>query len=59
MLKTTKKPHCQCLYEIDNKLPRTKFCMVPCADQRLIIRHEDSNTKESLIEKIIKKFTRE
>lgn len=25
---------CQCLYEIHNKLPRTKFCMMPCAEQR-------------------------
>jgi hypothetical protein len=24
---------CQCLHEIHNKLPRTKFCMVPCKTQ--------------------------
>lgn len=24
---------CQCLYEIENNLPRTKFCMVPCKGQ--------------------------
>jgi hypothetical protein len=25
---------CQCLHEIDNNLPRTKFCTVPCKEQR-------------------------
>lgn len=25
---------CQCLYEIENKLPRTKFCHIPCKAQR-------------------------
>lgn len=25
---------CQCLYEIHNKLPRTKFCFVACSAQR-------------------------
>lgn len=29
-----KHTRCQCLYEIENNLPRTKFCMVPCKAQR-------------------------
>ena len=32
-----KESHCQCLYEIENNLTRTKFCMVPCRAQREII----------------------
>lgn len=27
---------CQCLFEIENKLPRTKFCFKPCEAQRQI-----------------------
>lgn len=27
---------CQCLHEIENNLPRTKFCFIPCAAQRLL-----------------------
>jgi hypothetical protein len=34
---TTGRPHCQCLYEIENKLPRTKFCRVACSDQHQIL----------------------
>ena len=30
-----KAQHCQCLYEIENKLPRTKFCRVACLVQKL------------------------
>lgn len=26
--------HCQCLHEINNGLPRTKFCLIPCAAQK-------------------------
>ncbi len=37
---TTRKPYCQCMYEIENKLKRTKFCMVPCRDQLEMRKHE-------------------
>lgn len=30
---TTQKTSCLCLYEIENKLPRTKMCFMPCAAQ--------------------------
>lgn len=32
-------PFCQCLHEIENKLPRTKFCFIACREQRMIM-HE-------------------
>ena len=31
--RTTKKFHCLCLHEIENDLPRTKFCFKACSDQ--------------------------
>lgn len=34
-------PFCQCLHEIENKLKRTKYCFVPCSDQRLIIQRRN------------------
>ena len=41
--RTTKKDYCQCLYEIENKLPRTKFCFAPCPDQRRILENRNKN----------------
>lgn len=38
--KTTRKPYCQCLDEIQRGGPRTRFCLMPCADQREIMRLE-------------------
>lgn len=28
------KPKCQCLYEIENGMPRTNFCLTPCSGQK-------------------------
>jgi len=33
MTSTTRKPFCKCLYEIENNLQRTIFCMIPCRAQ--------------------------
>lgn len=33
--------HCQCLYEIENKLPQTRFCLVACHDQLEILRQNN------------------
>lgn len=30
-------PHCQCLYEIENNLPRTIHCFMACHDQHQIL----------------------
>ena len=35
------RPFCRCLYEIENSLPRTQRCFVPCDDQWQIIRERD------------------
>lgn len=32
--KARKAPECQCIYEIENGLPRTKMCHIPCKAQR-------------------------
>jgi len=48
MDKSLNKPKCQCLYEIENGMPRTKFCLVPCSDQKEMLRE-----KRQPIEKII------
>ncbi len=29
---------CRCLYEIENELPRTQFCFMPCRAQDEILR---------------------
>ena len=41
MPETTSKPFCRCLYEIDNKLPRTKFCLKTCGAGWEIIREKE------------------
>lgn len=28
------RPACQCIYEIINNLERTKYCSIPCRNQR-------------------------
>jgi hypothetical protein len=35
------KPKCQCLYEIENGMPRTKFCQSPCSDQKEALKEKD------------------
>lgn len=60
-MQTTKKLHCQCLYEIENKLPRTKFCLTACRDQWDILNDREKSKGQSgdtLLDKIFKKFTR-
>jgi hypothetical protein len=39
-----KELHCQCLHEIENNLPRTKFCFMACLDQRKILHERSINT---------------
>lgn len=34
-------PHCQCLYESENNLPRTKRCRRPCRAQEIILAAEE------------------
>ncbi len=38
-----KRIECQCLYEIRNKLPRTKFCRRPC-DAQILMRNVSNIT---------------
>ena len=50
-MKNNRNFYCQCLHEIENGLPRTKFCFLPCHDQRQILRErkeelETKNKKE-------------
>ena len=51
MDKTLNKPKCQCIYEIENGMPRTKFCMVPCSGQKEMLK-EKGQTIEKIIEDI-------
>ena len=44
--------HCQCLYEIENQLPRTKFCFAPCSAQRKILRSRKSPEASALTKRI-------
>lgn len=48
MDKSLNKPKCQCLYEIENGMPRTKFCLAPCSGQKEMLRE-----RKKPIEKII------
>lgn len=44
-------PHCQCLYEIENRLPRSMFCFLSCKAQREILKEralEEKQRKENL-----------
>ncbi len=41
-IQTTKNLSCVCLDEIENKLPRTKHCRTPCADQLQILSERES-----------------
>lgn len=37
-------PHfCKCLYEIENKLTRTKKCFTPCSAQIKILSERENN----------------
>ena len=38
MVSDIQSPFCQCLHEIENKLPRTKRCFMPCRNQRIILQ---------------------
>ncbi len=50
------KDVCTCRYEMENGLPRTKFCFIPCAAQREqvdeIISEESNNMDEIARQKI-------
>lgn len=48
MNKPLNKPKCQCLYEIENGMPRTKRCFAPCSGQKEMLIE-----KRKPIEKII------
>jgi hypothetical protein len=37
-----KGPFCLCLHEIENKLPRTKRCRIPCGAQRTILAERET-----------------
>lgn len=40
-------PFCQCLHEIENKLPRTKFCFMACSEQLEILAARKKQNKKS------------
>ncbi len=42
---TTRKPHCQCLHESENKLPRTKRCLITCRDYYEIMKGRKNDSK--------------
>lgn len=46
----TKQPFCQCLHEIENKLPRTKHCFMPCADQQDILKQKEKPNKILIVD---------
>ena len=48
MDKPLNKPKCQCLYEIENGMPKSKSCLTPCSGQRQMLIE-----KNQPIEKII------
>lgn len=48
MNKPLNMPKCQCLYEIENGMPRTKRCFAPCSGQKEMLIE-----KRQPIEKII------
>ena len=41
-------PHCQCLYESENNLPRTKHCRRPCGAQDSILAERERHEMEKL-----------
>ena len=45
-IKNTKKPFCQCLYEIHNSLRRTKFCMIACREQSEYLKILETEKKQ-------------
>lgn len=47
-MKPLDKPKCQCLYEIENGMPKTKLCLIPCDGQKEMLLE-----KNQPIEKII------
>lgn len=47
---TAKGGGCTCKYEIDNNLPRTKFCFVACAAQRQQLDNEIAKESENMDE---------
>jgi len=44
--RTTRKPFCTCLYEIENNQPRTKYCFMACPDQWYILKQREEAEKE-------------
>ena len=44
-------PRCQCLYEVEHNLPRTKFCLVACGEQFEIIAERMLKEKSAQIDK--------
>ena len=38
MDKSLYKPKCQCLFEIENGMPRTKSCIKPCKGQKEMLK---------------------
>lgn len=46
---------CQCLYEIENNLPRTKFCFVPCHAQRMQLNQMKA-MENTILEQKIEKY---
>lgn len=48
MFEKIEKPYCQCLFEIENKLPRTQHCFMPCFAQGEVLRARASNKKTSV-----------
>ncbi len=49
------QPHCRCLYEIENGLPRTIHCFMPCTAQSQILTRRSSNEWWSKLDDTTKK----
>ena len=46
-------PRCQCLYEVEHNLPRTKFCLVACGEQFEIIAERMLKEKSAQIDEYL------
>jgi hypothetical protein len=48
MDKSLYKPKCQCLYEIENGMPRTKFCLKPCSGQKEMLKEKNQPIEKTI-----------
>jgi len=41
--KKERPPFCQCLYQIEKRIRRTKYCFKPCEAQLKILKERENN----------------